>query len=100
VRYEGGKPVAIERVVVSTQHVADAAQADIKAYVIEDLAPRVLGDWCPKADLFLVNPSGSFSHGGPSADAGVTGRKIIVDRTRRRWIAVRRTSAATWRGKW
>ncbi len=79
VRYEDGTPVAIERVVVSTQHVADTAQGDIRAYVIEDLAPRVLGDWCPKADLFLVNPSGSFAHGGPSADAGVTGRKIIVD---------------------
>ncbi len=79
VRYENGKPVAIERVVVSTQHVADAVQAEIKAYVIEQLAPRVLGDWCPKPELFLVNPSGSFSHGGPSADAGVTGRKIIVD---------------------
>ena len=78
-RYEDGKPVAIERVVVSTQHVADATQADIKAYVIEELAPRVLGDWTPAKDLFLVNPSGSFSHGGPSADAGVTGRKIIVD---------------------
>ncbi|AMY11345.1 S-adenosylmethionine synthase [Luteitalea pratensis] len=79
VRYENGTPVAIERVVVSTQHVAEAKQDDIKAYVIEELAPRVLGDWTPAKDLFLVNPSGSFSHGGPSADAGVTGRKIIVD---------------------
>lgn len=79
VRYEDGKPVAIERVVVSTQHVEGKSQDEIKAYVIEDLAPRVLGDWCPKPDLFLVNPSGSFAHGGPSADAGVTGRKIIVD---------------------
>jgi S-adenosylmethionine synthetase len=79
VRYEDGKPVSIERVVVSTQHVADAQQDAIKAYVIEELAPRVLGDWTPSTDLFLVNPSGSFAHGGPSADAGVTGRKIIVD---------------------
>ncbi len=59
--------------------MAEAKQEDIKAYVIEELAPRVLGDWTPAKDLFLVNPSGSFSHGGPSADAGVTGRKIIVD---------------------
>ena len=79
VRYEGGKPVAVERVVVSTQHTEGKDQGEIKAYVIEDLAPRVLGEWCPKAELFLVNPSGSFAHGGPSADAGVTGRKIIVD---------------------
>ncbi|MBA2354003.1 MAG: methionine adenosyltransferase [Luteitalea sp.] len=79
VLYEHGAPVRIERVVVSTQHVAQARQDEVKAYVIEELAPRVLGDWSPAADLFLVNPSGSFAHGGPSADAGVTGRKIIVD---------------------
>jgi S-adenosylmethionine synthetase len=77
--YEDGRPARVERVVLSTQHAADASQADITTYVIEDLAPRVLGEWCPKPDAFLVNPSDSFIHGGPSADAGVTGRKIIVD---------------------
>jgi S-adenosylmethionine synthetase len=79
VRYEDGRPVAIERVVVSTQHVAECTQQQIREFVVESLAPRELGDLCPPADRFLVNPSGSFAHGGPSADAGVTGRKIIVD---------------------
>ncbi len=79
VRYEDGRPVRIERVVVSTQHVEGKSQDEIRAYVIEELAPRELGNLLPSADKFLVNPSGSFSHGGPSADAGVTGRKIIVD---------------------
>ncbi len=79
VRYDNGRPVSIERVVVSTQHVEGKAQDEIRAYVIEELAPRELGDLLPSADKFLVNPSGSFAHGGPSADAGVTGRKIIVD---------------------
>jgi S-adenosylmethionine synthetase len=79
VRYDDGRPVAIERVVVSTQHVEGKSQDEIRQYVIEQLAPRELGDLLPSADRFLVNPSGSFAHGGPSADAGVTGRKIIVD---------------------
>jgi len=47
--------------------------------VIEKLAPRALGSWFSPETRFLVNPTGSFSHGGPSADCGVTGRKIIVD---------------------
>ena len=45
----------------------------------EDLGPRVLGPWWRKDVQLFVNPTGSFTHGGPSADAGVTGRKIIVD---------------------
>jgi S-adenosylmethionine synthetase len=47
--------------------------------VREDLGPRVLGSWWRKDLTLFVNPTGSFIHGGPSADAGVTGRKIIVD---------------------
>jgi S-adenosylmethionine synthetase len=79
VRYEDGRPVSIERVVVSTQHVEGKSQDEIRSYVIEELAPRELGDLMCAPEKFLVNPSGSFAHGGPSADAGVTGRKIIVD---------------------
>jgi S-adenosylmethionine synthetase len=77
--YENNRPVSVACVVVSTQHTAAADQKRITEYVREDLGPRALGDhWRADATLF-VNPTGSFVHGGPSADAGVTGRKIIVD---------------------
>jgi S-adenosylmethionine synthetase len=79
VLYEDLKPVALTDVVVSTQHAASIARADIIAYVQEKLAPRILGGWFTKDIRFHVNPTGSFVFGGPSADAGVTGRKIIVD---------------------
>jgi S-adenosylmethionine synthetase len=77
--YEHNRPVSVACVVVSTQHTPAADQKRITEYVREDLGPRALGDhWRAEATLF-VNPTGSFIHGGPSADAGVTGRKIIVD---------------------
>ncbi|HQP88127.1 MAG TPA: methionine adenosyltransferase domain-containing protein, partial [Thermoanaerobaculia bacterium] len=69
----------VETVLVSTQHAKEIGQPDIAAWVREDLLPRALGDWHWKDLELLVNPSGSFTLGGPSADAGVTGRKIIVD---------------------
>ena len=77
--YDGNTPKQVACVVVSTQHTPAADQKRITEYVREDLGPRVLGDWWRKDLLLLVNPTGSFTHGGPSADAGVTGRKIIVD---------------------
>jgi S-adenosylmethionine synthetase len=77
--YEGGEPVAISTVLVSTQHTADVTQSDIKNYVASSLAPEVLGSWWNPSIEVLVNPTGSFVEGGPSADCGVTGRKIIVD---------------------
>ena len=77
--YDNYHPVSVSCVVVSTQHTPAADQKRITEYVREDLGPRVLGDyWRTDATLY-VNPTGSFIHGGPSADAGVTGRKIIVD---------------------
>jgi len=79
VLYEDLKPVAVTDVVVSTQHAASIKREEIIAYVKEKLAPRILGDWFAKDIRFHVNPTGSFVLGGPSADAGVTGRKIIVD---------------------
>jgi len=79
VLYEDLNPVALTDVVVSTQHAASIARADIIAYVEGKLAPRILGNWFTKDIRFHVNPTGSFAFGGPSADAGVTGRKIIVD---------------------
>jgi S-adenosylmethionine synthetase len=66
-------------VLVSTQHAASATHEQIAAYVEHELSPRILGPWITPATRFIVNPTGSFVHGGPSADCGVTGRKIIVD---------------------
>ena len=77
--YDGNTPKEVTAVVVSTQHTPAADQKLITEYVREDLGPRALGDWWRKEATLFVNPTGSFIHGGPSADAGVTGRKIIVD---------------------
>lgn len=79
VLYEDNKPTAVTDVLVSTQHTADIARAEIADYVQGDLAPRVLGEWFQSKIQFIVNPTGNFVLGGPSADCGVTGRKIIAD---------------------
>ena len=77
--YDGNDPKEVTAVVVSTQHSPAADQKRITEYVREDLGPRALGQWWNNRLTLYVNPTGSFIHGGPSADAGVTGRKIIVD---------------------
>ena len=77
--YDNFAPKRVSAVVVSTQHTPAADQKRITEYVREDLGPRVLGKWWHDDMQLFVNPTGSFIHGGPSADAGVTGRKIIVD---------------------
>jgi len=77
--YENGAPVRVSHVLVSTQHSPDIKQDGIRQYVQSTLAPRALGKWFTKDVKVLVNPTGSFIQGGPSADCGVTGRKIIVD---------------------
>jgi S-adenosylmethionine synthetase len=79
VAYDGNLATHVTAVVVSTQHTPAADQQRITEYVREDLGPRVLGKWWRQDLQLFVNPTGSFIHGGPSADAGVTGRKIIVD---------------------
>jgi S-adenosylmethionine synthetase len=79
VEYDGNVPVAVKTVLVSTQHTATAKQEKIREYIASQLAPKVLGQWWNPTIEVLVNPTGSFVEGGPSADAGVTGRKIIVD---------------------
>jgi S-adenosylmethionine synthetase len=79
VAYEDGAPAAVTTVLVSTMHTADASQAEIRDYVSSCLCPQVLGNWYSPDVEVLVNPTGQFIEGGPSADAGVTGRKIIVD---------------------
>jgi S-adenosylmethionine synthetase len=77
--YEDNEPKFVSAIVVSTQHTPAADQKLITEYVREDLGPRALGKWWSANAPLFVNPTGSFTHGGPSADAGVTGRKIIVD---------------------
>ncbi|HEX2923219.1 MAG TPA: methionine adenosyltransferase [Chloroflexota bacterium] len=79
VRYEDERPVAVTDVLVSTQHDAEVAQSEIADYVKGNLVPRILDGWYNPDISLQVNPTGSFLLGGPSADCGVTGRKIIVD---------------------
>ena len=81
VRYENGKPVAIDTVVLSTQHhpsMNDRQKALAEA-VIEEIIKPVLPPSMRVGIKYLVNPTGRFEIGGPHGDAGVTGRKIIVD---------------------
>ncbi len=80
VEYEGGKPVRIDSVVVSTQHQQNIPQATIKEDMIEHvIKPIVPAELIDEKTEFYVNPTGAFSVGGPQADTGLTGRKIIVD---------------------
>jgi S-adenosylmethionine synthetase len=79
VLYEDDRPIAVTNAIVSPQHSESISREKLVSYVTDSLAPRVLGNWFSKSIRFHVNPTGSFILGGPSADAGVTGRKIIVD---------------------
>ncbi len=77
---EAGKPSSIDAVVLSTQHDPDISQADIHAAVREHIIDAVLpAEWLHADTRFHINPTGQFIIGGPVGDAGVTGRKIIVD---------------------
>ena len=80
IRYEDDRPVHVDTVVVSSQHADDVSnevlEASIREQVIEAVVPSALRDGGTR---YLVNPSGRFVYGGPSADSGLTGRKIIVD---------------------
>lgn len=79
--YEGDKPVSVQTVVVSTQHNPGISHADISAAVSEFVINPVLEgfDFDPSASKLLINPTGNFVIGGPQGDAGLTGRKIIID---------------------
>ena len=77
--YKNGKPIRASSIVVSTQHVKDCSQEDIKS-LVRNIVTNILpeGWMCPE-DEFYVNPTGIFEIGGPDGDTGLTGRKIIVD---------------------
>jgi S-adenosylmethionine synthetase len=80
VEYAFGKPKRIDTVLISTQHAPEISQEDIRKYVIEHIITPVLPKELVDGDLKIyVNPTGRFVVGGPMGDAGVTGRKIIVD---------------------
>jgi S-adenosylmethionine synthetase len=79
-RYEHGKPVAIDAVVLSTQHDPSISLGDLREVVLEEIIKPVLPEeWLHKDTLFHINPTGNFVIGGPVGDCGLTGRKIIVD---------------------
>ena len=79
-RYEGGKPVAIDAVVLSTQHAPEIAQKDLHDAVMDMIIkPTLPHEWLHAETKFHINPTGKFVIGGPMGDCGLTGRKIIVD---------------------
>jgi S-adenosylmethionine synthetase len=82
VRYEDGRPVGIEQLLISSQHAEGAEGAikdDLWEHVVLPILPKDLYDADALRKVFLVNPTGRFVIGGPVGDAGLTGRKIIVD---------------------
>ena len=79
-RYVDGKPAAIDAVVLSTQHSPDIDQKALQELVMEEIIKPVLpAEWISADTKFHINPTGKFVIGGPMGDAGLTGRKIIVD---------------------
>ncbi len=80
VKYVDDKPVSIDTVVISTQHHAEATQEQIHKDMIEEVIKKVIpADMMDENTIFHINPTGKFVIGGPQGDAGLTGRKIIVD---------------------
>ena len=80
VEYENGRPVRVDTVVLSTQHSSSVANETLREDVIDKIVNRVIpGSMMDKSTRVLINPTGRFVVGGPHGDAGVTGRKIIVD---------------------
>ena len=79
-RYEGGKPVEVTQLVLSTQHRDESQSSDDIRAIVEPYIREVLpSDWLTDRTEWWVNPTGTFVIGGPDGDAGLTGRKIIVD---------------------
>lgn len=79
VTYEDSKPTRIDTVVVSTQHSPEVGLEQIRQEIIENVIKPVCSNWIDNNTKFLVNPTGRFVIGGPRADTGLTGRKVIAD---------------------
>jgi S-adenosylmethionine synthetase len=79
VEYDGDKPLRVDTIVVSSQHEEGVDQQQLRKDIIAKVVMPVCGDWVDDQTVVLTNPTGKFVRGGPYADAGVTGRKIIVD---------------------
>ncbi|MCC6953324.1 MAG: methionine adenosyltransferase [Deltaproteobacteria bacterium] len=80
VAYENGIPKRVDTVVISTQHSPDVSTAELESYVIDQVVRKVIpGNLLDRSTKYLINPTGRFVVGGPHADCGLTGRKIIVD---------------------
>ena len=79
-RYDNGVPVAVDAVVLSTQHAPDISQSALQEAVREEIIHKVLPEqWLHADTQYHINPTGNFEIGGPMGDCGLTGRKIIVD---------------------
>ena len=80
VQYENGKAKRIDTIVISTQHAEDVSLKQIQEFIMEELIKKSIpAEWVDKNTKFHINPTGRFVTGGPMGDAGLTGRKIIVD---------------------
>ncbi len=80
VEYEGGRPVRVDAVVISTQHADDVKHKEIRETIIERVICQTIPEeWIDGQTRYLINPTGRFVIGGPEGDSGLTGRKIIVD---------------------
>ena len=78
--YDGGRPVAIDAIVLSSQHAPDVSMADLQEGVMEEIIKPIIPAELVNADTkYHINPTGRFEIGGPMGDCGLTGRKIIVD---------------------
>lgn len=78
-RYEDDRPVGVQSVVVSTQHLEDVSQDEVRDIVVPVIRQVLPEGWMPAQEEIFINPTGRFVIGGPVGDAGLTGRKIIVD---------------------
>jgi len=80
VEYEDGRPVRVHTVVCSTQHRPDVSYEKLRAAVIREVIQRAIPErWLSRKTIYHINPTGRFVLGGPFADSGLTGRKIVVD---------------------
>lgn len=79
IEYENNKPKRVDAVVISTQHHPDIDLETIRRDMIEKIIKPICGEWIDENTKYFINPTGKFVIGGPVGDAGLTGRKIIVD---------------------